>query len=169
LAFEPRVLSLLINKTVWCAHHAEARDESITSYEQLDELSEPQRTTPHFRLGRSCSLPSRLLPLSLALRLWLFDSPGSIVNRVLVPFCVQTDASFGLSGSCSRPNARGSRLGSNTRAGSTRSSYLTISRRKRPRTIRNDCARSKLAGGCWSIAGYGHAVRSSADSSSSTY
>jgi hypothetical protein len=74
---------------VWCAHHAEAREESNMSYEQLDELSEPQRTTPHFGLGRTCSLPSHLLPLLLVSHLWLSKTLGAVSNHILGLFCVQ--------------------------------------------------------------------------------
>jgi hypothetical protein len=118
---------------------------------------------------RTLLLSSRLLPLSLVSLRWLSESLGDLSHRVLVPFCVRTDASNGLNISYSHLNTGRSQLGSNTRAGPTRSIYLTISRIERRRTIRNNCACSKQVGGCWSVAGYGHAVRSSADLLSSTY
>jgi hypothetical protein len=99
-----------------------------------------QRTSR--RVQHDAILPTRthllplLLPLSLVSCLWLFDSLGSLPTRVPVPFCVQTDASYDLNVSYSRLNTGRSRLGSNTRAGPTRSKYLTMSRRKHPRTIR---------------------------------
>jgi hypothetical protein len=82
---------------------------------------------------------ARLAPLVLGIsRQPIYPCTGAFLRA--------TNASSVLNISYSRLNSGRARLRPNTRAGSTRSSHLTISRRKRPRTIRDDLERIRRPG-----------------------